>query len=66
MSEFNYVIDIQIHKDKFKRTLGLSYKAYIKRVLDKFKISEYKANTTPIVKGDKSNIIQCSKNTFKK
>lgn len=66
MSEFNYVIGIQIHIDWFKRTIGLSYKAYIERVLDKFKISECKANATLIVKGDKFNLIQCLKNALEK
>ena len=32
MGEASYVIGIEIHRDRSKRTLGLSYKAYIERV----------------------------------
>ena len=33
MGEASYVISIEIHRDRSKRTLGLSHKAYIERVL---------------------------------
>jgi len=36
MSKASYVIDIEIHTDRSRRTLGLSQKAYIVNVLDRF------------------------------
>ena len=61
--EASYVIDINIYRDRFKMTLYMSHKVYIERVLKKFKLSEFKANATLIVKDDKFNLSQCLKNT---
>jgi hypothetical protein len=55
-SEANYIIGIEIQRDMFKMILDLSHKAYIERVLKKFKLSQCKANTTSIVNGDKFNL----------
>ena len=55
MGEANYITGIEIQKDMFKRILGLSHKVYMERVLDKFKMSKCKANTTFIVNNDKFN-----------
>lgn len=62
IGEASYVIDINIHRDRFKRTLYMYHKAYIERVLKKFKISLCKVNATLIVKDDKFNLNQCLKN----
>jgi len=36
MGEASYVIGIEIHRDRSPRTLGLSQKAYIEKVLKRF------------------------------
>ena len=54
MGKASYVIGIEIHRDRPKRTLGLSHKAYIERVLEKFKMSDCTPSAAPILKGDNS------------
>ena len=60
MGEASYVIGVEIHRDRSKRTLGLSHKAYIERVLEKFKMSDCTPNA------DKFSLSQCPKNDLKK
>ena len=66
MGEASYVIGIEIHRDRSKGTLGMSHKAYIERVLEKFKISNCTPNAAPILKSDKFSLNQCSKNDLEK
>lgn len=65
MGEAFYVIDIEIYRDRSQGTLGLSRKAYIERILEKFRMSECKANAMPILRNDihfKSMFEKCFKN----
>lgn len=46
--------------------LGLSQKSYINKVLEIFKMENCSASVVPIQKGDKFNLMQCTKNEFKR
>jgi hypothetical protein len=66
LGEASYVLDIEIHRDRSQKMLGLSHKAYIERVLEKFRMHEYTPNVAPILKGDTFNLSQCPKNVLEK
>ena len=53
MGEASYVIGIEIHKDRTLRTLSLSQKSYIEKVLERFKMKDCSPSIAPIVKRDK-------------
>jgi hypothetical protein len=61
MGEESYVIGIEIFRDGSRRLLGLSQKAYIKRVLERFGMDRCSAGDAPIQKGDKSQPYAMSK-----
>ena len=61
MGEASYVIGIKIHRDRSCRTLGISQKAYVKKVLDRFQMSDCTTKDLPIIKDDKYNLNQCPK-----
>jgi len=46
-------LGIEINRDRFRGTLGLSQKIYIKRILDRFNMKFCKPCITPIKKGEK-------------
>ena len=62
MDEATYVIGIEIFRDRSRGRLGLSPKAYIKRVLKRFKMENCSASVAPIQKGDKFSLMQCPQN----
>ena len=62
MGEATYVIGIEIFRDRSQGLLGLSQKAYINKVLQRFKMEKCSASVVPIQKGDKFGLIQCPKN----
>ncbi|KAL0374276.1 UNVERIFIED_CONTAM: Retrovirus-related Pol polyprotein from transposon TNT 1-94 [Sesamum radiatum] len=64
MGEASYVIGIEIRRDRNKRILGLSQKAYIEKVLAKFRMSACSFTAAPIVKGDKFGIHQSPQNSL--
>ena len=66
MDEATYVIGIEIFQDKSRGLLGLSQKAYIERVLQRFKIVNYSASVAPIQKGDKFSLMQCPQNEWER
>jgi len=61
MGEASYVIGIKIHRDRSCRTLGISQKAYVEKVLDRFQMSDCTTKDSPIIKDDKYNLNQCPK-----
>ena len=61
MGEASYVIGIEISRDRSQRTLGLSQKAYISKVLERFSMTGCNSSIVPIQKGDKLNLKQCPK-----
>jgi hypothetical protein len=64
--EASYVLGIEIHRDRSQKMLSLSHKAYIKRVLEKFRMHECTPDAAPILKGDSFNLSQCPKNVLEK
>ena len=66
MGEANYVIGIEIFRDRSQGLLGLSQKAYINKILERFKMEKCSASTVPIQKGDKFSLNQCPKNELEK
>ena len=62
MGEASYVIGIEIFRDRSQGLLGLSQKAYINKVLERFKMDKCSSSVVPIQKGDKFSLNQCPKN----
>ena len=53
LGEASFVLGIEIHRDRSRHTLGLSQKAYINRILERFNMQNCKPGEVPVVKGDK-------------
>ncbi|CAM8920181.1 unnamed protein product [Rhodiola kirilowii] len=66
MGEASYVIGIEIHRDRFNRTLGLSQKGYIERILERFRLKDCASSVAPIIKGDKFSKNQCPQNELER
>ncbi|KAL0553746.1 hypothetical protein IC582_007650 [Cucumis melo] len=66
MGEASYVIGIEIFRDRAHGLLGLSQKAYINKVLEKFKMDKCSSSVVPIQKGDKFSLMQCPKNELER
>ncbi|GJU60323.1 retrovirus-related pol polyprotein from transposon TNT 1-94 [Tanacetum coccineum] len=62
MGEASYVIGISIFHDRSQGLLGLSQKAYIDKILERFNMSKCLDGIVPIQKGDKFSLKQCPKN----
>ena len=57
----SFVLEIQIHRDRYRGIIGLSQKSYIEKILDRFGMKDCASMDTPVPKGDKFNIKQCPK-----
>ncbi|KAL0541214.1 hypothetical protein IC582_021255 [Cucumis melo] len=66
MSEASYVIEIEIFRDRTHGLIGLSQKAYINKVLEKFKMDKCSSSVVPIQKEDKFSLMQCPKNELER
>ena len=66
MGDTTYVISIKIHRDRFRGLLGLSQETYINKVLERFQMKDCSPSIVPIVKGDRFNLDQCSKNDLER
>eukprot|EP00253_Pinus_taeda_P025738 PITA_25738 len=66
MGEASYVIDIKIHRDRFRGILALSQETYINKILERFQMKDCSPSVAPIVKGDMVNLNQCPKNDFER
>jgi len=64
LGEASYVLGIEIHRDRTKGVLGLSQKAYIEKVLERYNMHKCSASPAPIVKGDRYGDFQCPKNEY--
>ena len=53
MKNASYILGIEIHHDRSKRLLCLSYKTYIIKILERFEISSCSSSEVSIIKGDK-------------
>ncbi|GJX88605.1 putative RNA-directed DNA polymerase [Tanacetum coccineum] len=52
LGEASYVIGIEIHRDRANGKLGLSQKAYIERVLNRFNMQHCSPTVALVIKGD--------------
>ena len=64
IGEASHVLGIEIHRDRSKKILGLSQKAYINKILERFNMRNCSGSIAPIVKGDKFSLSQCPKNSL--
>jgi hypothetical protein len=64
LGEASYVIGIEIHRDRNQIILKLSQKAYIEKVLERFRMKNCSSSVAPIIKGDKFNKDQCPQNAL--
>ena len=64
MGEVSYVIRIKIFWNRSQGLLGLSQKAYINKVLERFRMEKCSASPIPIQKGDKFSLAQCPRNVL--
>ena len=64
--EASYVIGIKIFYDKPQGLLGLSWKAYINKVLERYKMNKCSTSVILIQKGDKFSLMQCPKNELER
>ena len=65
LGEASYVLDIEIHRDRKNRVLGLSQKAYLEKVLKKYNMHASNATPTPIVKDDGFGNFQCPRTNMR-
>ncbi|RVX15068.1 Retrovirus-related Pol polyprotein from transposon TNT 1-94 [Vitis vinifera] len=66
MGEANYVIGIEIFRNRSRGVLGLSQKGYIDRVLERFNMQSCSSGVAPILKGDKLSKKQCLRNNMER
>jgi len=66
MNEAYYVIGIEIFRDRSQGLLGLSQKAYINKVLKRFKMDKCSTSPIPIQKRDKFSLMECPKNDLER
>jgi hypothetical protein len=64
LDEASFVLRIEIHRERSKRVLGLSQKAYLEKVLKKYGMHTSKPIPAPIVKGDSYGKFQCPRNQY--
>jgi hypothetical protein len=62
LGDTSYVLGIEIHRDRTKRVLGLSQKAYIEKVLKRYNMQECSTTPAPFMKGDKLGTFQSLRN----
>ena len=66
LGEASYVIGIKIHRDRKQRILKLSQKAYIEKVLERFRLKNCNGFVAPIIKRDRFSNDQCPRNALEK
>jgi hypothetical protein len=64
LGEASFILGIEIHRDRRKRVLGLSQKAYLEKVLKKFSMHACNPTPAPIVKSDKYGSFQSLRNQY--
>ena len=61
MSKATYILRVKIDRDRSKKLLFLSQETYIKRILERFNMSDCKPMATPISKGQTLSLKMCPK-----
>ena len=59
MGEARYVLGVEIIRDRSRKLLGLCQKAYIEKVLERFRMHYSKPVDTPVEKGLTLSLEQC-------
>ena len=59
LGEASFVLGIEIHRNRSCRLLGLSQRAYVDRILERFNMQQCKPGIAPVCKGDKLSLSQC-------
>jgi len=57
LGDASFVIGIQIQRDRTRGILGLSQKAYIDKVLDRYGMKNCSLGDAPVTKGDKLSLL---------
>ena len=66
MGEANYVLGVEIFRDRSKKLLGLSQETYIKMILERFCMHNSKPKDTPIEKRHTLSLEDCPKSEKEK
>ena len=66
MGEASYVLGVKILRDCSKRLLGLSQETYIKKMLQRYHMHDYKPMDTPIERNLSLNLDMCPKSPEEK
>ena len=66
LGEASYVLGIEIHRDRSQRVLGLSQKAYVEKMLKRYKMDKCTMSPAPIQKGEKYSKAQSPKNDLER
>jgi hypothetical protein len=61
MGEADYILGVKIFRDRSKKILGLSQQTYVKKVLERFQMSDCKPIDTPIAKNESLSQNMCPK-----
>jgi hypothetical protein len=61
MGEADYILGVKIFRDRSKKILDLSQQTYIKKVLERFQMSDCKPIDTPIAKNESLSQNMCPK-----
>ena len=66
LGEASFVQGIEIHRIRSCRLLGLSQRAYVDRILERFNMQQCKPGIAPVCKGDKLSLSQCPHSDIEK
>ncbi|KAL1294296.1 hypothetical protein AAHE18_19G132200 [Arachis hypogaea] len=66
LGDASFVLGIEILRDRSQGILGLSQKNYIEKILSRYGMENCRPMDTPIAKGDKFSLKQCSKNDLER
>jgi hypothetical protein len=61
MGEAAYILGVKIERDRSKKMLALSQEHYIIKVLEKFRMQDYKSIDSPIEKNEGLSLRMCLK-----
>ena len=66
LGEASFVLGIEIHRNRSRGLLGLSQRAYVDRILERFNMQQCKPGIAPVCKGDKLSLSQCPHSDIEK
>ena len=66
LGEASFVLGIEIHRNRSRGLLGLSQRAYVDRILERFNMQQCKLGIAPVCKGDNLSLSQCPHSDFEK